>query len=217
MTGLLTTLMWGAVSFSVEVPEVVANQDSSCTKSDTLSKRVDFADLHRARNILGHKDPWAKQLSDFDLGARQKTAEPTSLHEFLDFAADAGLGWTAQEEAGWKALVDKLSDAMEGLNLDVPNIDLVKTTGAEEFDAAYTRGHAIMLPEAGELPAHDGSSPRLLPAGARLFHVLSRADSQLRDTLYALLGFKIVKRFEYPPSSRIAASAIETPSSTYTQ
>jgi hypothetical protein len=29
-------------------------------------------------------------------------------------------------------------------------------------------------------------------------HVLSRADSQLRDALYALLGFKTVQGFEYP-------------------
>jgi hypothetical protein len=72
LAGLLATLMFGAVSFPVEVPEAVANQGSSCTKSNTLSKRVGFADLHRARKILGHKDPWANQLSDFDLGARQK-------------------------------------------------------------------------------------------------------------------------------------------------
>jgi hypothetical protein len=31
-----------------------------------------------------------------------------------------------------------------------------------------------------------------------LFHVLSRADSHLRDDLYALLGFRRVKGFEYP-------------------
>jgi len=101
LAGLLTTLMVGAVSVPVEVPEALANQGTSCTKSNTLSKRVGFADLHRARKILGHKDPWANQLSDFDLGARQMSAEPSSLQEFLGFAADAGLGWTAQEKAGW--------------------------------------------------------------------------------------------------------------------
>ena len=199
LTGLLTTLMCGAVSFPVEVPEAVANQGSSCTKTHTLSKRVDFANLHRARKILGHKDPWTKQLSDFDLGARQKTAEPTSLDEFLGFAADAGLGWTAQEKAGWKAVVDKLSDAMKGLNLHVPNIDLVKTSGEEEFGGAYTRRRAVMLPEswATSLPTTDPRRAYFLLAH-EVFHVLSRADSRLRDDLYALLGFKTVEGFEYP-------------------
>ena len=116
---------------------------SRCTKSDTLSKGVDFADLHRAQRILGFKDRWARQLSDFDLGARQKTTEPTNLMEFLDFAADAGRGWTVQEEADWRTLVSKLSDAMQGLHLHLPNIYLVKTSGEE----GYTRRNAIMLTE----------------------------------------------------------------------
>ena len=43
-----------------------AAKASKCTKSDTLSKGVDFADLQRARRILGYKDRWARQLSDFE-------------------------------------------------------------------------------------------------------------------------------------------------------
>jgi hypothetical protein len=31
-----------------------------------------------------------------------------------------------------------------------------------------------------------------------MFHILSRADPRLRDDLYALLGFRMVRRFEYP-------------------
>ena len=176
-----------------------AAKASKCTKSDTLSKGVDFADLHRAQRILGHKDRWARQLSDFDMGARQKTIQPTNLMEFLDFAADAGRGWTAQEEADWKALVEKLSDAMQGLNLHVPNIDLVKTSGEEEFGAAaYTRRNVIMLSESmTSLPTTDSRRAYFLLAH-ETFHILSRTDSHLRDDLYALLGFKTVDGFEYP-------------------
>jgi hypothetical protein len=42
LTGLLTTLLCGAVSFPVEVPEAVANQGSSYTKSNTLARHVAF-------------------------------------------------------------------------------------------------------------------------------------------------------------------------------
>jgi hypothetical protein len=130
----------------VGVPAAIANRAASCTTSHTLSERVAFADLHRAQEILGHKDQWTKQLSAFDMGARQKTTEPTSLPVLLDFATDAGLAWTAQERASWEPFVLKLSDAMAGLNLQVPNIDLVKTSGAEEFGGAYTRRTAVMVP-----------------------------------------------------------------------
>src|SRR5687768_15886744 len=59
---------------------------ASCSNSPSLSKSLDFADLHRAQKTLGHRDRWARQLSDFDMGARQKTTAPTNLKEFLDFA-----------------------------------------------------------------------------------------------------------------------------------
>ncbi len=171
---------------------------SSCSTGHSLAKSVDFADLLRAQKTLGHKDRWARQLSDFEMGARQKTTAPTNLKEFLDFAAGAGRHWTAVEKANWKALVGKLSDAMNGLNLHVPNIDLVKTSGTEEFDAAYTRRHAIMFPESMiSLPATDPRRAYFLLAH-EVFHVLSRTDSLLRDDLYALLGFKTVDGFEYP-------------------
>ena len=193
---------------------------TSCSNSHSLSKSVDFADLLRAQKTLGHKDRWARQLSDFEMGARQKTTEPTNLKEFLDFAAGAGRGWTAAEKANWRALVGKLSDAMNGLNLHVPNIDLVKTSGEEEFGAAaaaYTRRHAIMLSGSStSLPTTDFRRAYFLLAH-ETFHVLSRTDSHLRDDLYALLGFKTVDGFEYPADSRIAASATRTRSSTCTQ
>ena len=132
------------------------------------------------------------------MGASQRTAEPTNLKEFLDFAADAGRGWTAQEEADWTALVSKLSDAMQGLNLHLPNIYLVKTSGEEAFDSAYTRRNVMMLPESmTSLPTTDSRRAYFLLAH-ETFHILSRMDSQLRDDLYALLGFKTMDGFEYP-------------------
>jgi hypothetical protein len=181
-----------------QAPENAAAR-TSCTTSQTFSRRLEFADLHRAQKVLGHKDRWARQLSDFDMGARQRTAEPTALKEFLDFAAGAGRSWTAEEEATWRPVVGKLSDAMQGLNLHVPKIDLIKTSGAEEFGAAgYTRRNAIMLSESViSLPTIDSRSAYFLLAH-EVFHVLSRGDSRLRDALYALLGFKNVDGFEYP-------------------
>jgi hypothetical protein len=201
--GAVLGLVVGALCFwalTVKA-ETVVNQttNSSCTQSNTLSKRVDFADLHRAMQTLGHTDKWAKQLSEFDLGARQKTAAATSLHEFLTFAAASSVGWTPQEQAAWQAVIEKLSAATAGMNLHVPNIDLVKTTGREEFDAAYTRDRAIMLPQSNTSLAMTNPRGAYFLLAHELFHVLSRVDSRLRDNLYAVLGFKAVKGFEYPP------------------
>jgi hypothetical protein len=193
---------------SAQAPQV-ALDTSSCAASHALSKRVTFADAHQGQKSLGHKDRWAAQLSEFEMSARQKTAEQTNLKEFLDFAAGAARRWTAEEKANWRPVIGKLSAAMRGLNVHVPNIALVKTSGEEEFDASYTRGHAIMLPESvASLPATDSRRAYFLLAH-EVFHVLSRTDPLLRDDLYALLGFRTVDGFEYP--AELEARRISNP------
>ena len=55
-----------------------------------------------------------------------------------------------------------------------------------------------MLPESmTSLPTTDSRRAYFLLAH-ETFHILSRTDSQLRDDLYALLGFTTVEGFEYP-------------------
>jgi hypothetical protein len=170
----------------------------SCEKK-SLSDRMQFATEHRASTILGKRDAWARQLSAFDLGIRQKTAETTSLKEFLDFTSEAALEWTPEERASWEPVVDRLSDVLEGLGVHLTNIDLVKTTGEEEFGASYTRQRAIIIPlPLVPLPAFDSRIAFFLLAH-ELFHVLSTNDSQLRDRTYALLGATRFSGIELPP------------------
>jgi len=177
------------------------NLDSgkSCTSSTTFAKRIEFASLPEAMNILGKPDPWARQLSDFELHARQKTTEPTTLHEFLDFAPENAVQWSAQERAAWQAVIDQLSIALSDLNVRIPgDLRLVRTTGREEFNAAYHRSHAIMLAPLEASFAVEAPDVAYFLLAHELFHVLSSEDSTLRDDLYALLGFSRFHGFEYP-------------------
>ena len=63
---------------------------------------------------------------------------------------------------------------------------LAKTTGNEEAGAFYTRGDAIFIPQQ-VMGAPDEFLGKIMLH--ELFHVLSRHDSQLRDNLYASVGF----------------------------
>jgi len=95
-------------------------------------------------------------------------------------------------------VINELSHAMSRLNLQVPDIDLVKMSEAGEFGTAHTRRVAIMIPEAMAAPTESEHRLAYFLLAHELFHVLSRADAQLRDELYALLGFRTVQGFEYP-------------------
>jgi len=129
MTALLVNLL-------LPYPAVAASGGLSCTQATTLASGMSFATSAEQRKELGKRDAWARQLSAFDRGVRLKNASPTTLDQFLDFAAVNAVPWTAQERAAWQPIVDKLSTAMAGFDLHVPQISLVKTTGHEELDAA---------------------------------------------------------------------------------
>jgi hypothetical protein len=180
-----------------------------CLARDAFAERLEFASVRHGKEILGRPDPWARQLSDFDRGARQRTLAPTSTKQFLQFASSAARGWTATEKAEWTVLARRLSAAAKGLNVKLPRIHLVKTSGAEEFDSAYTRGRSIMLPQ--RLASLPSSNPReaFFLLAHELFHVLSRSNPSQRESLYTLLDFERVAGFDYP--AELEATRLSNP------
>jgi len=168
-----------------------------CLTKTTLSERLRFADIDRAREILGRSDEWARQLSAFDRGVRQRTLEPTNTRGFLEFVSGEAAAWTQDEQVYWKSLVDQLSEALEGLNLDIPDSFMVKTTGVEEFNAVYVRNRSIIFPQGRIAVAGDVRRDFFLLAH-ELFHLLSLEYPARRYELYALLGFRRYVGFEYP-------------------
>ena len=176
-----------------------AEADSaSCLEPTTLSGRLEFASAERGGEILGRADQWARQLSAFDRAARQRTLEPTTTEELLAFVSGNALSWTSEEQVYWSRLVDRLSEAVTGLMLSVPEILLVKTTGLEEFGFAYARGRAIVLPQ-GRLAIAGDQRRDLFLLAHEFFHYLSANNATLRDSLYELFGARRLDGFTYPP------------------
>jgi imidazolonepropionase-like amidohydrolase len=175
----------------------VGSDHANCLPDTTLSERLQFAGIDQARDILGSSDAWARQLSVFDRGARQRTLEPTNTRDFLEFVSGAAAAWTDDEMLYWQSLVDQLGKAMEGLNLVLPDAWMVKTTGLEEFNAIYVRNQSIVFPRwRVDLPR---DAPRdIFLLAHELFHMLSSEDPSWRDELYALLGFRRFPGLEFP-------------------
>jgi len=72
---------------------------------------------------------------------------------------------------------------------------MVKTTGREEGGAPYTRGNAIILTEA-VIEAPMATIRKTICH--ELFHILSRTNPELRDKLYAIIGFVKCDEVEFP-------------------
>ena len=84
------------------------------------------------------------------------------------------------------------------MNLQLPTgVNLVKTSGDEEGGAPYTRGTTIVFPGLESLGGDEFVRKVL---AHELFHVLSRNDPEVRQQLYASIGFFPCGEISHPES-----------------
>jgi len=151
--------------------------------------QVRFASVEQGRQVLTNRDDFVARLSGFDRAARLKTDRTVSEAEFLGFVAKNVLEFNDREIARIEGSLKKLQPKIQALNLDLPGtVLLIKTTGKEEGEAAYTRANAIVLPEKKIGAGGDGTLEDLICH--ELFHVASRHDAKMKERLYAAIGFQ---------------------------
>jgi hypothetical protein len=156
---------------------------------------IELASIEQARAALGARDEFVARLSPFDRAARLRSAGEVSEDEYLAFARAAGREWSNDERARVAAAFAAIEPKLAALlpELDEP-ILLVKTSGEEEGGAGYTRGSAVMLPQA---MADEAELQRLL--AHEIFHVVSRHHADLKRALYAAIGFEECGEVVLPP------------------
>jgi hypothetical protein len=159
--------------------------------------RLNAATVEQGRGILSSADDFLRSLSPFDRSSRLRTNGPVALDQFTNFVASQVMAWEEPELNRLRELSQIISNRLAGWSLPLPeSIPVIKTTGLEEGDAAYTRGAAIVL------PASDLAKPAAELEHVflhELFHVLSRRNPKLRDALYAQIGFQPCGPVALPP------------------
>jgi hypothetical protein len=87
-----------------------------------------------------------------------------------------------------------------------PEVLIVKTSGEEEYGVAYTRSNAIVI----EAPRIRRVSAGLL--AHELWHIISRYHSELRDEMYAVIGFHYCGPLLWPvPLDRLRVTNPDCP------
>jgi hypothetical protein len=166
-----------------------------------------FATIDEGKRVLGTRDDFVQRMSPFDRAARMKTARRVPEEEFLKHVSQNVLAWSDAEKQAVESAVKGIRPSLETMRLSFPDkIYLVKTTGNEEGGAAYTRGSAIVLPK-GELAGSARAIRKLV--SHELFHVLSRANPELRERLYEAIGFVKCNEIEFP--ARLGPRKITNP------
>jgi hypothetical protein len=170
-----------------------------------VAHEIEFASIEQARAVLGSRDDFVARLSQFDRAARVESGDAVSEDEYLAFARAAGREWSNDERARLTAALAAIEPKLDELlpELDAP-ILLVKTSGEEEGGAGYTRGNAVMLPQAHE---EERALQHLL--AHEIFHVVSRNKPDLKRALYKTIGFEECGELELPPG--LAARKMTNP------
>jgi hypothetical protein len=167
-----------------------------------------FATIEQGRKLLTARDDFVSLLSPFDRAARMKTAEKVSEQDYLRFVSNNVLGWDSDGQAFAQSVLSNIQPRLTELSLPFPEtIYFVETTGVEEGDASYTRANAIILPRS-VLEKKDRQFLREVIAH-ELFHVLSRKNPELREKLYAIIGFQPCGEIIFP--TKLAATKLTNP------
>ena len=158
-----------------------------------------FASEERGRQALTNRDQFVQRLSPFDRAARLKTDQPVSEPDFLRFVGSNVLAFSDKDKANVSEAIQKLKPLLQPYRLNWPaSILMIKTTGKEEGNAAYTRENAIILP-AGKFGLNRSKQLERVLCH-ELFHILSRHDPALKNALYETIGFQECAELKLPKS-----------------
>lgn len=158
--------------------------------------------------LLTTVDEFVQRQSRFDRHARLSLSfdvTDVTLEMYLDYVASQVTEWTAAEIDQLEQIVSDAAEMLAGFEFDLADpIYLVKTTGQEEANAAYTRNrNTIVLPanmvaslwvpaDFGD-PLHDGGSQSYLRGVVlhECFHLFSKNNVARRSQLYDIIGYRM--------------------------
>lgn len=181
---------------------LTTGMDALCRAEMAIGERTTlrFASAAMGRRSLTRRDAFVKRLSPFDRSARMKSEDVVCETEFLEFVGSNVLDWSESERRSVERSMESILPRLESLGLAwPPSILFVKTTGAEEGGAAYTRGNVICLPR-GRLKSSPEKLQKIICH--ELFHILSRANPRVRERLYAAIGFSACRELIFPEELR---------------
>ena len=159
---------------------------------------IRLASAEEGRAILAAEDDFTRALGGFDRSFRLRTIEPVSDAEVRQFLGEQAMDFSAEEREAWDAAIADVARAAHGTGHLLPaEVLVVKTTGREERNHAYTRQNAIVLPST-RVERLRGERAIYLIAH-ELFHVLSRASPPIQSATFALLGFTPIGPITPPP------------------
>lgn len=166
-----------------------------------------FADVAQGRDILGTRDDYVRATAPLERKAKLKTTEPVDEERFLRHMREAPIEWSEEQRANLEPLFQLLGKVLARVRWKMPErILLVQSGPSLEDGFPHTRGNAIVVPQAYY---RRGPFVMMYLLSHETFHILTRANPELREALYSAIGFRRCDSVVVPPE--IAALRLTNP------
>jgi hypothetical protein len=175
----------------------------------------EFANLEQARSILCARDAYIKAMHPHEWALKMQSRHPVTEDAYLTFLALNVLEWNADERERLQSAIQALNERLAEQQIPlVESIVFIKTTGNEEWNSAYTRSNAIILPER-KLRNYPDQLALLRLLAHEVVHIVSRRHPQLRTALYQSIGYRRIESgsLEFPKT--LKAQMLTNPDSPY--
>lgn len=157
-----------------------------------------FLDKTKGSVILNTEDDFTNNLSEFDMSARLKTSKKVSKEEYLNFISQQALDWSEEEKFYLNVAFSEIKDLFQKYEILIPKeINLIKTTGAEEGNSAYCRNQNTIVFAKDMIQMNDLYAMKELLIH-ELFHIFSKNNLDIRERLYNSIGFYKTKNLLFP-------------------
>ncbi len=157
---------------------------------------ISFASVAEGEQLLTSHDDFVGQMSPFDRAARLKTDKDVSERQYLKFVGRNVLEWSHADKQKINSAFAGIQKMLEVMALPFPKkVLIIKTTGKEEGGSPYTRANAIVMPQSY---LKESAAEIQKTICHELFHILSRANPDLREKLYAAIGFVKCREVAFP-------------------
>ncbi len=161
----------------------------------TESTMIRFVSAERGRALIAEEDAFVRTLRPLERQIRLQSAKPVTKELYVQSLQAGVREWSSEDISSVSQSIQELREKFKAYELQLPaNINLVRVIAEVEANAPHCRAASIILPD--RFFAESEKMSQTL--AHELFHVMSSHHPELRDRLYAILGFTPCNEIEWP-------------------
>lgn len=156
-----------------------------------------FSSVQEGQLLISKRDSFLERLTPLEYTLIMGVNYNISECVFIKHLKSCILSWNAQEISRIRQVLSTVENIIKKLRITVQEeIVLVKTSGKDGWNSAYTRLNAIFLPTR---KIESYTQEKLLKFLLHeYFHIFFRFREDLQKQLYQVIGFKIMKELKLP-------------------